>query len=418
MTKVLTKQVQNKMSSYFSKLSDHLYKPESRCVREMVTGIIKNGSVLINQIASGISDKVSLCKTTKRFRNHYNKEGFFLKLFKGHLKSVKGKISHGDYILVDGSDIQKKYARMMEGLDYVKDGDKGSIGLGYWLMDIVHFGKDGEMTPLVNKLYSFDHGAKSENLEVQEAVKTVQQNIEKRLNYIYDRGMDREILRDFIVGMDEDFILRLKKTTKLLYRGKELKVSDIAKKFPLFMELSATKVKKNKRQKKQYSCGAVKVQYQIGRKLYDLWLVVTKNRGGGYCYLLTRIGKESIIEIIKETFKAYGFRWKIEEYHRHIKYSYSLEDIQVKTFEGLQSMLAILTIAMSIIYRELASIHIRLLLESGVKTLNKEKVYELYNFIYYKISKILKVLLAHVKPKAFLPDIQNSSNQLQLKLVL
>jgi hypothetical protein len=418
MTNVVTKQVQNKMSNYFSKLSGFLYKPESRCVREMVTGILKSGTVLINQIASGIGDKIPLSKTTKRFRNHYNKEGFFQKLFKGHLQSVKGKICHGDYILVDGSDIQKKYAKMMEGLDYVKDGDQGSIGLGYWLMDIVHFGKDGEMTPLINKLYSFDNGAKSENLEVKDAVEIVRQEIEKRLKYIYDRGMDREILRDFIIGNGDDFILRLKKTTKLLYRGKELKVGEIAKKLPLFMELSATKAGKNKRYKKQYSCGAVKVKYQINGQLHDLWLVVTKNQGGGYCFLLTRTSQESIIEIVKETFKAYGFRWKIEEYHRHIKDSYKLEDIQVKTFEGLQSMLAILTITMSIIYRELASMHIRLLLESGIKTLNKEKIYELYNFIYYKISKILKVLLAHVKPKAFLPDIQNRSNQLQLKLVL
>jgi hypothetical protein len=384
----------------------------------MVTGILKNGTVLINPIASGIGDKIPLSKTTKRFRTHYNKKGFFQKLFKGHLRSVKGKIYHGDYILVDGSDIQKKYARMMEGLDYVKDGDKGSIGLGYWLMDIVHFGKDGEMTPLLNKLYSFDKGAKSENLEVKDAVETIRQEINKRLKFLYDRSMDREILRDFIIGNGNDFILRLKKTTKLLYRGKEIKVSEIAKKQPLFMELTATKAGKNKKYKKHYSCGAVKVRHQISGQLYDLWLVVTKNKNGGYCYLLTRTAQENIVEIVKETFKAYGLRWKIEEYHRHIKKEYKLEEIQVKTFEGLQSMLAILTIAMGIIYRELASMHIRLILESDIKTLNKEKVYELYNFVYYKISKVIKSLLANVKPTAFLPDIQNDQNQLQLMLAL
>ena len=370
MTNILTKQIQNKMSSYFSKLSDHLSKPEVRCVREMVTGIIKNGTVLINQIASGIRDDVSLSKTTKRFRNHYNKIGFFMKLFKGHLHSVKGKVNHGDYILVDGSDIQKKYAKMMEGLDYVKDGDKHTIGLGYWLMNIVHFGKDVEMTPLFNKLYSFDCGAKSENLEVIEAVKTVKEFIGKRLKYIFDRGMDRDILRDFIIKGGDDFILRLRKTTKLFYKGQGMSVKDIVKKLPLFMELSAVKVNKSKRSKKYYNCGAVKVQYHIGNQVFDLWLVVTQNRGGGYSYLLTKTPHENIAEVIKETFVAYGYRWKIEEYHRHIKDCYKLEDIQVKTFEGLQSMLAILTIAMSIIYRELASIHIRLLLESGIKTLN------------------------------------------------
>ena len=129
MSKVLTKQVQNKISRYFLKLEDQLTKPEARCVREMTTGILKSGTVLVNKIATGICDTISLSQTTKRFMNHYNKKDFFMKLFRGHMNSVKSKICHGDYILFDGSDIQKKYAKMMEGLDYVKDGDKGTIGL-------------------------------------------------------------------------------------------------------------------------------------------------------------------------------------------------------------------------------------------------------------------------------------------------
>ncbi len=44
---------------------------------------------------------------------------------------------------------------------------------------------------------------------------------------MYDRGMDREILRDFITGSGDDFILRLKKTTMLLYKGKETSVNVI-----------------------------------------------------------------------------------------------------------------------------------------------------------------------------------------------
>ena len=404
MTNVLTKQVQNKISRYFLKLSDHLTKPEARCVREMTTGILKGGTVLVNKIATNICDTISLSQTTKRFRNHYNKEDFFRRLSRGHLHSIKGKINHGDYILIDGSDIQKKYARFMEGLDFVKDGDKGTIGLGYWLMNAMHFGRDGEMSPLYNKLYSYDHGAKSENKEVIEVVNEIQSVIDKSVTYIYDRGMDRPICRDFIVGQDTNFILRLKKTTKLLYKGEELAVNQISKKLPLFMNLSAVKIKKSKKYRLNYTCGAVKVKYKVGKQLVDLWLVVTKRDNGGYCWLLTHSPKENITEVIQEAFKAYGFRWKIEEYHRHIKSSYNLEDIQIKTFEGLQSMLAILTIAMSLIYCSLSSIHLKLILQSGIKTRNKEKFYELYNFIYYKISTIVKALLAHMTPRAFLPQ--------------
>ncbi len=76
---------------------------------------------MVNKIATGICDSISLSQTTKRFRNYYNKKGG-MKLFRGHINSVKSKICHGDCILFGGSDIQKKYAKMMDGLDYVKDG--------------------------------------------------------------------------------------------------------------------------------------------------------------------------------------------------------------------------------------------------------------------------------------------------------
>jgi len=418
MSKVLTKQVQNKVSRYFLKLETHLTKPESRCVREMTTGILKSGTVLVNKIATGICDKISLSQTTKRFRNHYNKKGFFKKLFRGHMNSIKGRVQHGDYILFDGSDIQKRYAKMMEGLDYVKDGDKASFGLGYWLMDVVHFSKDHEMTPLFNKLYSFDHGAKSENKEIIGAIEEVDAIIDKDVTKVFDRGMDRSICRDFIIAGEGNFILRLKKITKLFYNGNETAVNKISRKIPLFMELTATKTGKNKKHKVAFKCGAVKVKYKIKGKEHELWLVVTKRENGGYCWLLTRSPKENIVDVIKEAFTPYGFRWKIEEYHRHIKSCYNLEDIQIKTFDGLQSMLAILTIAMGIIYSSLSSLHIKLLLQSGIKTLNKEKLVELRNFIYYKISTIIKTLLANMTPRAFLPNPEVSQDDGQLSLAL
>ena len=416
MSKILKKQVQNKISNYFIKLSNHLSKPESRCVREMVTGILKNGTVLVNQIASGINDSIALSKTTKRFRTHYNKKNFYSKLFSGHLESVKGKVYNGDYILVDGSDIQKKYSKMKEGLDWVKDGDKATTGLGYWLMNIVHFSKGGELMPLYNKLYSFDCGAKSENNEIKNAVKMIESHFSKKLTYIFDRGMDREILREFICKHCGHFILRLKKSTQFILNGKELTVDRIAQKVAKQKKMSVVKISKNKKSIRTFNCGAVKVQYKNGKELLDLWIVITKRENGGYCYLLTNYKTDNIDDLIKETFTAYGFRWKIEEYHRHIKTCYNLEDIQIKTFEGLESMLAILTIAMSIIYRELSSIHTRLLLESGIKTMNKNKLHELYNFIYYKLSNIIKHLLADMKPKAFLPIQEIPVCQQQLTL--
>jgi len=186
--------------------------------------------------------------------------------------------------------------KWMDGLDYVKDGDKGTIGLGYWLMNVVHFSKDQEMTPLYNKLYSFDHGAKSENKEVLEAMSEIDSIIDKDVTKIFDRGMDRPICRDFIVANQGNFNLRLKKTTKLIYKGEEVAVNKISRKVPLFMKLTATRIQKSKKHQLIYECGAIKVQDKIKGKVHDLWLVVTKRINGGYCWLLTRSPKESIVE--------------------------------------------------------------------------------------------------------------------------
>ena len=256
------------------------------------------------------------------------------------------------------------------------------------------------------------------NLEILEAIQEVDAIIDKDITKIFDRGMDRPICRDFVIEQGSHFILRLKKTTKLIYKKEEVAVNQISKKIPLFMKLDAIKMLKNKKRKVSFTCGAVKVKYKAGKQGHDLWLVITKRNNGGYCWLLTRSPKNNIVDVIQEAFTAYGFRWKIEEYHRHIKQCYHLEDIQIKTFEGLQSMLAILTIAMGIIYSSLSSMHIKLLLQGGIKTLNKEKPYELTNFIYYKISTIIKTLLANMKPSAFLPSLQISQSDGQLCLAL
>ena len=409
----LRKLIQNKLSFYFTKLKGDLSKPETRCLREMVVGILKNRTVLVNKIASGIKDDLSLSQTTKRFRNHYNKEDYEQKVHAAHLQSVSHKVKSIGYMAVDGSDILKTYAKYMEGLDYVHDGDKGGIGLGYWLMNTIYV-DDYTIIPLHNKLYSFDCGARSENLEVMESRTFIEEHINTELTWLYDRGMD--ILRDYIIPASGSFVLRLKKTTQLIYKGKAIKVAQLSKQIELTEKLTAVMAGRSKPKMVNYKGGALKVQYEVNDQLYDLFLVSMKKESGGYCWLLTNLEESNASQLIQATFKAYGHRWKIEEYHRHIKNQYNLEDIQVKTFDGLQSMLAILVVAMNFIYNEFGSLHIKLILESGVKTMNKGIVRELTNFIYYKVSAIVSNLIADMKPRALLPLMKIPDKPTQLNL--
>jgi len=63
--------------------------------------------------------------------------------------------------------------------------------------------------------------------------------------------------------------------------------------------------------------------------------VVLKGNGKGYSWYLVSTDKPSQKEVVEETFQGYGYRWKIEEYHRHIKHQFHLENIQLRKIESL-----------------------------------------------------------------------------------
>jgi len=395
---VLTANIQSKFQYYFSSMGELLSKPEVKCVKQMTLGLLKSKSVFVNKVAGYLQEEISLKKTCKRLSYHYNKCGFWKKVTTDHLQRACHKIHHGDWIVLDLSDIQKKYAKMMEGLAYVKDGNTEKIGLGYWLVNVIGINRSSEeLIPLYNKLFSYECGSLSENNEIISAIETVRNQVDKTVSWILDRGADRPILFNYFIGNKIDFIIRLTKKRKLMYKGEELAVNEIGRKVKLDQQTWVTKIKKNKVTKQHYRYGAVKVQYKDQRnKTHDMWLVVTKGENKGYCWLLTNKPFDNLYTAATQTFEAYGFRWKIEEYHRHIKQCYNLEAIQIKTFNGLQSMLAILTVAMYIIYRELSSLHDRIILQGRIKTRADNSIRELRNFIYYKVSTLVADLLAGV----------------------
>jgi len=419
----ITARIQSEFKSYFHRLSNHISKPEMRFVEEACHGILTSKSIIITRMATQIHDKIRLKKTQERFRRHYNKKGFWKKLIIGHIQSVKNVFHHGDYILFDLSDIQKKYSKTMEGLTYVYDGSTKETGPGYWLANIVGIRRDGSrLLPLYSKLYSFMKGTVSENKEIKSAIDTVSEYIRKKVIWVIDRGGDRQILIDYLLVLGKYFIIRMNGKGKLEYLGKVKSLKKISRRVRLHYTFTVKKIKKNHSVQARYDVGAVKVHYvhrETG-KVYSanpLWLVVTKGHGKGYSWYLVSSEKETSREVCEECFKGYGYRWKIEEYHRHIKDQYDLEDIQIRTFHGLQSMMSVMTVAMYLLYSQIRDLHDRLILDTNIKVLEKYKFMELLGFVYYKITTILQILLMGTRVRTFRPGDKgprDNPNQLAL----
>lgn len=404
MDNILTKRILTKLGGYLSSPTD-MTRPERRCLKDMVTGILKSRSVFVNQIAASLREPLKLKDVAKRLSAQYLKEGYADKALEGHLGTVAPGVSKDDFIVMDGTDISKKHAKYMEGLEFVKNGDTGEIGLGYNVLNINAVNAHKEISPLLSRAYSFEMGALSSNNEIKKAVREVKGHLGDKGCWVFDRGADNRILKDFFIGECPRAILRLKKNTKVDHGREKVEARELAKKMDFPISQKVIKIKKDRPVTELYDVGAVPIEYRIGRTVHHLWLIVSRNRRhGGHCYLLVKSHLSTAMEVAKWAFAGYGLRWKIEEYHRHVKQEYGLEDIQIRTFTGLQSMLAVLTVAMYMIYRKIRSMHIDLLLDAGYNYLNKNVPRELVNFIYYKISKVVSILLMPVRTRWKIDD--------------
>lgn len=174
----------------------------------------------------------------------------------------------------------------MEGLARVHDGSSDSVGLGYWLMNIIGVNRCGDqITPLYHKLYSFTAGSRSENSEILEGIFTVTKQIGKSLKWVIDRGGDRTKLIIPLSKRKMHFIVRSLGKRNLIYRGKVRSIRWISRRVMLPYRLETQKIKKNRLRKEVYHGGAVPVRFineYTGKALpNELWLVVLKGEGKG-----------------------------------------------------------------------------------------------------------------------------------------
>jgi len=228
----------------------------------------------------------------------------------------------------------------------------------------------------------------------------------------------------FLIKMEQFFIIRLTSKRNLEYKGKSMSVRQISREVPLLFRYEARRIRKNKLIIETYDIGVMPVKY-IDPYTHlvqppPLYLVVMKGIGKGFSWFLVKSPFSDPAEIAQDTFRGYGYRWHIEEYHRHIKDQFKLENLQLRKFDRLQIMLMIMAIAMYLLYTETRSLHPQLLLENKIKTITKANVWELVGFVYYKIGTIFRILLSTVTVRSFIPlkkFLTNNTNQLSLNLV-
>lgn len=346
----LTARLLDQMTSFLGNLFRSVpRKTARRFCQESLYGIVTRQSLHLTEIARSLEETISLGKTENRLSRQAAREDLHEQIHDFVIRESAHRVHKDTLLVVDPSDIVKCYAQRMEYLACVRDGSDGGYGNGYWLCQVIGVQCGGhEITPLVNHLWSHDEPAhKSENHEVLSCVARVAKHTGERGIWVIDRGGDRMSLMRVLLHWKLRFLIRLIGNRHLLYKGKKMLASDLARLCKCPCARVVTKQKKDGSEEHlelSYGCLPVELPAFPGK---ELRLIVLNGFPGGPIMTLTTEPITNSRRSLEWAIEAYLTRWRIEETIRFAKQTYALEDVRVLGYQSLRNMMALALLAMS-----------------------------------------------------------------------
>jgi hypothetical protein len=395
-------------------------KVAGRFVEEMIYGIQARGSVHLSEIARSLSEKTSVKKRIDRLSRNLARAGLGDEISAGILAEGAGRIEQNTLLIVDPTDIAKKYAKKMEYLARVRDGSEKKQSEGYWVDTVVGARPDSsEIIPLVHRLYSQNAGDfVSENHELLDVIRKVYRSTEGRGVFVVDRGGDRRTLYKDLLNQESPvrFIIRQRGDRHLLYGGKLRETFELAErcKTPYAETVIKQKDGKEKAYFIQFGFCPVRLPEHPEK---PLWLVVVKGFGEKPLMLLTTEPMSRNRKILWWIVQAYLTRWRVEDTIRFIKQSYNLEDIRVMTYQRLKNMAAlVLAAAFFTAVRIGYTPKIQIL---ALHALNAaQRIFGIPDFRYYALADGIKAILSRSGQGIFTPKSKVRGPDPQLALFL
>jgi hypothetical protein len=307
---------------------------------EMIYGIQARQSLRLTEISRALGEKISVKKNVERLSRQLGRLGLWRAVTGRLLKMAARRIGEATLLILDISDLSKKYAKRMEYMAKVRDGSEKEVGRGYWTLNVIgaEIGS-ARVIPLYGRLYSPqapDWG--SENAEITRAIAEVSAATEGRGIWVLDRGGDRRKLFDYLLDRGHRFIIRLRGDRSLESAGLQSALMTAQDCPALFVEYVA-KEESDQERPLRLEVGYRKVR--LPGRMELLTLVVVKGFGAEPLMLLTDLSIKRSRKSLWHVVAAYMSRWRVEETIRFLKQSYQLEDIRLRTYVRLQNMMAL-----------------------------------------------------------------------------
>jgi len=341
----LASKLRTKLAKFSGYVSKGLDKSAQRFINEVIYGIMFSQSVMLTEIGRSLETHISLKKIEERFCRQLKKEGLWENIHQQVLTDAASFIKDDTLLILDLSDLHKKYAETMEYLAKVRDGsDGGKIVNGYWTIQVIG-AQLGENTvlPLYHELYSQNAPEfKSENTQIIKAIDMISGYSHNRGIWVIDRGGDRIILYNHLLERKnkKSFIIRLVGNRKLLYGNKEELALKLA--FNCKTPYNETIIKEENGKEKVFHISYGYLPVKLPGFDDQLYMLVVNGFGNKPMMLLTTEPLKRNRKLLYRMLGYYLKRWSIEETIRFIKQTYDLENIRVLKYTRLKNMMGLL----------------------------------------------------------------------------
>ena len=381
----LANKLRSKITRFSGILSQDLDKTARRFIREAVYGIMASQSVMLTEIGRQLESKVSLKKIEERFSRQLKKPRIWASIHNRVLSMARSRVKGDTLLILDISDLKKKYAEKMEHMATVRDGsDRGELVHGYWTNQVIAAEVGSEqITPLHFSLYSqASPEFNGENNQIIKAMDQVGNALDNKGIWVIDRGGDRDALFEPLLQHKRDFIVRLKGNRDLIHESKKVRSLWLA--FACRTPYKRTFIRLKQWKEVQYNIRYGFAPVQLPDIAGKLNMVVVQGISNKPMMLLTTLkvtGEKNLWFIIQ----AYIKRWSIEETIRFIKQTYDLENIRVLKYKRLQNMMALL-LAVYFFISVVLDQSQKLSIMAGHILKNAKRVFGIPDFKYYALG--------------------------------
>lgn len=335
----------NKFSGILAKGLD---KTTGRLIKELIYGIQAAKDIKISNVARSLQEDIKLIKTEERLCRNLAAEDFSNHINTQIIRLADDKITDEMVIAIDPGDIMKPYAKAMEKLCGIYDGSQGEGAQGYHLCQVTAANLEhNKIVPLYCEAFSsHEKDYISTTEKIKSAIDKVITKTATAGVWAIDRQGDCNEIIEHFINNKLKFVTRLKLNRWLLTHNKNGGIVprqadrlDVHASTPYKAQI--TKIEDGKETVINITFGITKVT------LYDKpeeWMNAVIIKGFGQHPMILLTNKEPDSKEPRDVYKLveiYLTRWKCDECYRYIKQAYNLEDLRVRSYNGIRNLTAI-----------------------------------------------------------------------------